>query len=92
MREIGVRELRQSLAAVLDSVSRGEPVRITARGRAVADLVPVGAPPRNDGLRNLAEQGRLVLPARTRPRAAPRPVASERLASSVVLAERESGG
>ena len=92
MREIGVRELRQSLAAVLDAVSRGDPVRITARGRAVADLVPVDAPPGDDLLRSLADQGRLVLPARSRPRNAPRLAASERLASSVVLAERESDG
>lgn len=43
MREIGVRELKSSLSSVLHEVEEGEQVRVTTRGRAVADIVPAGA-------------------------------------------------
>ena len=42
MREIGVRELKQALSRTLRDVARGEHVRVTLRGRPVADIVPVG--------------------------------------------------
>jgi prevent-host-death family protein len=38
--EIGVRELRNNTAAVIDAVTAGERVMLTVRGEPVADLVP----------------------------------------------------
>lgn len=47
MREIPQRELRNNVAAVLREVEGGESLRVTVRGRPVADLVPVGRRPRS---------------------------------------------
>lgn len=41
IREIPQRELRNNVSAVLRKVEGGESIRITVRGRPVADLVPV---------------------------------------------------
>ncbi|MBA2504560.1 MAG: type II toxin-antitoxin system prevent-host-death family antitoxin [Thermoleophilaceae bacterium] len=41
MREIPQRELRNNVSGVLREVEAGESLRVTVRGRAVADLVPV---------------------------------------------------
>lgn len=41
MREIPQRELRNNVGAVLREVEAGTTLRVTVRGRAVADLVPV---------------------------------------------------
>jgi prevent-host-death family protein len=40
-REIAQRELRNNVSAVLREVEAGSRIRVTVRGRAVADLVPV---------------------------------------------------
>jgi prevent-host-death family protein len=90
MREIGVRELKQSLSETLRAVGRGQQVRVTVRGRAVADIVPAGAAVVDDRLRELVAEGRVVVPSRARPRRAPRLVKSRRSASSLVLSEREA--
>ncbi len=45
MTEIPLRELRNEVSAVLRRVEAGESLRVTVRGRAVADLVPVGHRP-----------------------------------------------
>ena len=90
MREIGVRELKLSLSQTLRAVARGQQVRVTLRGRPVADIVPAGASAKDDRLRGLVAQGRLVTPARARPKHAPRLVKSSRSASSLVLSEREA--
>jgi prevent-host-death family protein len=42
MREIPQRELRNNVAAVLREVEGGESLRVTVRGRPVAELVPIG--------------------------------------------------
>ena len=42
-REIPQRELRNNVSAVLRDVEAGEAVRVTVRGRAVAELVPVSS-------------------------------------------------
>lgn len=42
-REIPQRELRNNVSAVLREVEAGNPVRVTVRGRPVAELVPVSA-------------------------------------------------
>lgn len=90
MREIGVRELKLSLSETLRAVARGQQVRVTVRGRPVADIVPAGASAEDDRLRGLVAQGRLVTPARARAKRAPRLVKSSHSASSLVLAEREA--
>jgi prevent-host-death family protein len=89
MREIGVRELKRSLSATLRAVGRGEQVRVTLRGRPLADIVPAGAARHNDRLRELVAQGRVAPPARPRPRRAPRLIKAAS-ASAVVLAERDA--
>ena len=90
MREIGVRELKQSLSETLRAVGRGQQVRVTVRGKAVADIVPAGAAASDDRVRQLVAEGRVVVPSRVRPKRAPRLVKSRRSASSLVLSEREA--
>jgi prevent-host-death family protein len=90
MRVMGVRELKQSLSATLRAVGRGEHVRVTLRGRPVADIVPAGAAAGDDRLRQLVAEGRIVPPARARPRQTPRLAKARRAASSVLLAERDA--
>lgn len=58
--EIPQRELRNNVAAVLREVETGTPVRVTVRGRPVAELVPLSA--RKDHL-GPAEVRRLVAEA-----------------------------
>jgi prevent-host-death family protein len=90
MQEIGVRELKASLSAVLRRVSRGDQIRVTMRGRPVADIVPAGVSDHDDTLRALVAEGRLVPPARARPERPPRMAHGKRSASALVLAEREA--
>lgn len=90
MREIGVRELKMTLSQTLRAVARGQQVRVTLRGRPLADIVPAGASTHDDRLRQLVAQGRLVAPARARPTGTFHPVKSDRSASGFVLAEREA--
>lgn len=42
-REIPQRELRNDISRILKEVAEGKTVRVTVRGRPVADLVPVAA-------------------------------------------------
>jgi prevent-host-death family protein len=90
MREIGVRALKLSLSETLRAVARGQRVRVTVRGRPVADIVPLGSSDPESHLRELVAQGRLTPAARVRPRRAPRLVQAHRSASSLVLSEREA--
>jgi prevent-host-death family protein len=90
MREIGVRELKLSLSQTLRAVARGQQVRVTLRGRPVADIVPAGASAQDDRLRGLVAEGRLTLHTRARTRRAPQLVKTRSSASSLVLAEREA--
>jgi prevent-host-death family protein len=90
MREIGVRELKSSLSSVLHEVEEGEQVRVTIRGRVVADIVPAVAKASEGRLRELVASGRVTPAARPRPSRSPRPVPGERPASSIVLAERDA--
>lgn len=89
MREIGVRELKQSLSETLRAVGRGEPVRVTLRGKPLADIVPVGAGAVDDRLRELVASGRVVPPASAQPRRPPQLIDAPAPASSHVLAERD---
>ena len=90
MDEIGIRELKASLSAVLRRVGAGEPIRVTVRGRPVADIVPAGASPGGDRIRSLIAEGRVVPPARARPVQPPRLARGERSATALVLDEREA--
>jgi len=90
MREIGVRELKESLSETLRAVGRGDQVRVTVRGRAIADIVPAGAAAGDDRLRELVAAGRVVPPSVTRPLRAPRLVKGRDSASALVLAERDA--
>ncbi|MHB1539445.1 MAG: type II toxin-antitoxin system Phd/YefM family antitoxin [Solirubrobacteraceae bacterium] len=89
MREIGVRELKLTLSQTLRAVAAGQQVRVTLRGRPLADIVPATASTGEDRLRRLVAAGRLAAPARLRP-IAPGPVKGRRSASEFVLAEREA--
>jgi prevent-host-death family protein len=60
MREIPQRELRNNVSAVLREVEAGESLRVTVRGRPVADLVPIAE--RKRGL-SPAEVARIVAQA-----------------------------
>ncbi len=88
MREIAVRELKASLSEVLRAVGDGEHIRVTVRGTAVADLVPVDRARGADELRALVTAGRIALPSRSLPERAPRLASADRSASSIVLAAR----
>lgn len=90
MREIGVRELKRSLSETLRAVDRGEQVRVTVRGRPVADIVPAGAAAREDRLRELVAQGKVVPPGRARPMRAPRAAKGRGSAADAVLSERDT--
>lgn len=88
MLEIGVRELKANLSKVLRRVGEGEQVRVTVRGRHVADLVPAGSPRSDERMRALVAEGKVTPPSGPRPRRAPRPRKTGRSASAIVLAER----
>jgi len=90
MREIGVRELKASLSAILHWVDEGEQIRVTRRGQAVAEIVPAGSRRRDEGLRALVAEGRVTPAARARPKRAPRPLDTGQSASQIVLEERDA--
>lgn len=89
MRQVGVRELKQTLSETLRAVGNGEPIRVTLRGRPLADIVPVGGPADGGRVRQLTADGRVVPAARNRPAQPPRLATSSRLPSELVLAERD---
>ena len=90
MREIGVRELKGSLSETLRAVADGQQVRVTRRGRPIADIVPASAAAGDDRMRELVASGRITPAARTRPTRAPRLAKARRSASSLVLSERDA--
>lgn len=90
MREIGVRELKRSLSEILRSVGRGEHVRVTVRGQAIADLVPLGPVADDDRLHALVLEGKLSRASQSAPAHRPRQTKAERSASDAVLAERNN--
>lgn len=90
MREIGVRELKSSLSRVLHDVEEGEQVRVTVRGRAVADIVPAAGRAGKSRMRQLVASGRVTPAARARPERPPRPLQAKRSASAIVLADRDA--
>lgn len=89
MREIGVRELQENLSSVLRRVGEGERVRITRRGRYVADLLPPETDPAEVRMRKLIAEGRVTPASGSIPKNPPPPRKTGRSASAVILAERE---
>ena len=45
MKEVKVTELRQNLPGYLARVQRGERIKVTSRGKVVAELTPPASPP-----------------------------------------------
>jgi prevent-host-death family protein len=89
MREIGVRELKSNLSSVLHEVDEGEQIKVTLRGRHVADIVPAGSRRSDRKLRELVAEGKVTPAAAPHPSRSPRPRKAKRSASAIVLAERE---
>jgi prevent-host-death family protein len=89
MLEIGVRELKAGLSGMLRKVEEGEQIKVTVRGRHVADIVPAGSSRSDDRLRALVAQGKVTPATRPHPDHAPRPLRSSRSASAIILAERD---
>lgn len=89
MREIGIRELKADLSALLRAVEAGEQVRVTRRGAVIAEIVPAGSSPAKERLRELVAAGKVTPSSGGRPARAPRPLRGSRSASKLVLAERD---
>jgi prevent-host-death family protein len=89
MNVVGVRELKGKLSSLLRRVEEGEQIRVTVRGRPVADIVPAGGRRGDERLRVLIADGKVTPAARPRPSRAPRPLRTGESASAAVLAERD---
>jgi len=89
MREIGVRDLKANLSSVLRRVGEGERVRITRRGRYVADLLPPETDPAEMQMRKLIAEGRVTPASKPLDRNPPPPIDTGTSASALILAERE---
>lgn len=93
MIEVGVKELKDRLSEYLRHVANGERVRVTSRGRAVAEILPAASDPLGPRLRALVAEGRVALPAKPLPARAPplgAPSKAGLLPSELILAEREA--
>jgi prevent-host-death family protein len=65
MRTVGIFEAKTHLSALLRAVARGERIRISARGKPIAELVPLDAGAATDAIdRLLANDAPLGMPAR----------------------------
>lgn len=89
MREIGIGELKANLGSVLRRVGEGERVRVTRRGRYVADLLPPETDPAEMHMRRLIAEGKVTPASGSIPKNPPPPRKTGRSASAVILAERE---
>jgi len=96
VREIGIGELRAKLSSVIRRVERGERVRVTRRGRPVADVVPVDSPKpaqegpeRSETMKRLIAEGRVTPAVRSRTRRKARPRDIGISGTAIILAERE---
>lgn len=89
MHEIGVRELKSSLSSMLRRVEEGEEIRVTVRGRHIADIVPAGSHRGNERLRALVAEGKVTPAVRPRPDSPPPAARSRRSATAIVLADRD---
>lgn len=81
--------MKAQLSSVLHDVEDGERVRVTSRGRPIADIVPV-LPERGEAMKQLIAEGRVTPASHPKPQGPPPPPRKTgRSASAVVLAERE---
>jgi prevent-host-death family protein len=87
MREIGVRELKANLSKVLRQVDQGNRVRVTRRGRPVADIVP--AESSESQWERMIAEGKITPASRPMPKNPPAPRKTGRSASAIILAERD---
>jgi prevent-host-death family protein len=79
--------LKAKLGSVLRRVEAGERVRVTRRGRPVADIVPVETP--EEQRQRMIAEGRITPGLRPLPKNPPPPIKTSRPASELILAERE---
>ncbi len=92
MREIGVRELKSRLSEILRAVDEGEEVRVTVRGRPVAEIRPAAESKAEQRMRELIAEGRVTPPSRPLPIGPPPPrITGKGSGSALILAEREEG-
>jgi len=87
MREIGVAELKAKLSSVLRRVEHGERVRITRRGRPVADIIPPESA--EEQWERMVAEGRITPGRRPLSKDPPPPIQTDHPASELILAERE---
>lgn len=80
--------MKANLSSVLRDVEDGEHVRVTSRGRPVAEIVPV-APERSEATRKLIAEGKVTAATRPLPMSPPTPRDTGRSASALILAERK---
>lgn len=84
-----MQELKANLSSVLRRVGNGERVRITRRGRYVADLLPPETDPAEAQMRKLIAEGKVTPPSKPLDRNPPPPINTGTSASALILAERE---
>jgi prevent-host-death family protein len=89
VREIGVAELKANLSSVLRRVGEGERVRVTRRGRYVADLLPPEDDAAEAQMRKLIAEGKVTPASKPIDRNPPPPIDTGTSASALILAERE---
>lgn len=89
MIEVGVRELKNNLSHYLKRVARGERIRVTMRGRPVAELGPAAANKVDEDLKRLAAEGKLTLATKPKDRNPPPPVRSDSSVSASELISRD---
>ena len=65
--DVGVKDLKNNLSKYLERVRRGERIRVTMRGKPVAELAPIATRASDADLRRLADQGRLTLATKPKP-------------------------
>ncbi|WP_163543638.1 type II toxin-antitoxin system Phd/YefM family antitoxin [Occultella kanbiaonis] len=82
--DVGIRELRDGLSRHIAAVREGHTITVTDHGRAVARIVPVGAP---SNLEKLIAEGK-VTPARTARRPLLTPVESRGAVSDLIAEQR----
>ncbi len=90
--DVGVRELKGSLSSYLRRAAAGERIRVTDRGRPIAEIVPAGASDPEARMRALIAAGK-VTPGLPGPKPPPprrvQLAPGAKLASQIVLENRE---